>query len=429
MWNIIHKLSSTRITLIASMITLSIFVTLLGACNCGLEPEASDPHWAILYDCPGSIVVGESGVVHVLIKFPEGDDAVSNGSDFEYEGWKWVSLSDDGGRISFKGNSYPYGDDFIFMEVPTGDEFNELSPELQTLINANRWAEAYTNATIRGEVSGTAQINIEQPVTQDPIIFWPVKTDDRPEGAGPCMIEVRPKEAGLDSPPLPDDVKPTVEPPLPDDVEPTVEPPPPDDVEPTVEPPPPDDGEPTVEPQEPSPPPPNITINFDELKGIPEGSSARIPSDQYLSQGVIISRIDPVTDDPEPSFVAVQHLYSGNGAHSLPYSVAFGYKGANVQIRFVDPDTEIVAVTNYVSAWVGDKSSERDPITMTAYDLDGTEIGSASYTAQPSSRLDDATDFGFVEISAEGIHRVVFTDDSSSGGDFDDLTFSPPVLP
>jgi hypothetical protein len=427
MWNIIHKLSSTRIILISGIIILSIFVTFLGACNSGLEPEASDPLWAILYDCPSGIVVGESGLVHVLIKFPEGDDAVSTGSEFQYEGWKWVSLSDDGGRISFKGNSYPFGDDFMFLEVPTGDEFKELSLELQTLLNANKWADVYTNATIRGESSGTAQINIEQPVNQDPILFWPMKTDNHPEGAGPCTIGIRSELSA--EPDLPDDGDSAVEPPLPDDIEPPVEPPPSGDVEPTVEPPPPDDGEPTVEPPEPSQPRPNITIDFDELKGIPEGSSARIPGDQYLSQGVIISRIDPVTDDLEPSFVAVQHLYSGNGAHSLPYSVAFGYKGENVQIRFVASDTEISAVTNYVSAWVGDKSSEKDTITMIAYDLEGTEMGSASYTSQPSSRLDDATDFGLVEIHAEGIHIVVFTDGSSSGGDFDDLTFSPPVLP
>jgi hypothetical protein len=171
-----------------------------------------------------------------------------------------------------------------------------------------------------------------------------------------------------------------------------------------------------------------VTIDFDDLTSIPEGSSARIAEDQFQSLGVIISMIDPDTGNLVP-FVVVEHLVSGNGAHSLPYSVAFGYKAATVEIRFVDPATGTDAVTDFVSAWVGDKSSETDTITMTAYDLAGNEIGSASYTAQPSAQLDDATDFGLVEIHAEGIHRVVFTDNSPSGGDFDDLTFNPPTVP
>ena len=46
---------------------------------------------------------------------------------------------------------------------------------------------------------------------------------------------------------------------------------------------------------------------------------------------------------------------------------------------------------------------------------------------QLSSTLN--TDFGQVEIHADGIHRIVFTDESTSGGNVDNLMFNSPAVP
>jgi hypothetical protein len=173
--------------------------------------------------------------------------------------------------------------------------------------------------------------------------------------------------------------------------------------------------------------PNTVKINFDELI-VPEGSSKRFETDLYQSKGAIISMFNPTTET-WVGFVVVKHLVTGNGASSEPHSVVFGYQQMNVKIEFVDPITGAPAVTNFVSAMVGDKSRETDTITMTAYDIDGIEIGSDSHTSQPSAQLDEETDFGPVEISVPGIHSVIFTDENPSGADFDDLVFNSPVVP
>jgi hypothetical protein len=163
-----------------------------------------------------------------------------------------------------------------------------------------------------------------------------------------------------------------------------------------------------------------VTINFDQLT-VPASGAATFPKDQYKSLGVIIFL--PQKD----YFVTVRHLLTGNGAYSQPYSISFGNTG--VEVEFVNPSTGVDSVTNLVSAWVGDKSGERDEITMTAYDINGQVIATTIYVSQPQNRLDNATDFGLVEIRREGIHRIVFTDNNSSGADMDDFTFNPPNAP
>jgi len=120
--------------------------------------------------------------------------------------------------------------------------------------------------------------------------------------------------------------------------------------------------------------------------------------------------------------VVVKDLQGGNGAVSLPNSVAFGFQGMIVRATFIDPDTGDPAVTDFVSAQVGDKSSETDPVTMKAFGVDGELLGESSYTSI------GVGDFGLVSISASGICRVEFHNRSPSGADFDDFTFNRPVL-
>ena len=134
------------------------------------------------------------------------------------------------------------------------------------------------------------------------------------------------------------------------------------------------------------------------------------------------------SNEPRGYFNVVRHLLTGNGAHSPPYAVSFGNVW-KVEAHFVNPNTGVDAVTDYVSAWVGDKSGETDVITMIAYDIDNNVIDTSSYTAQPLGRLDDATDFGLVEIRKAGIHRLVFSVDNPSGADMDDFTFNPTTTP
>ncbi len=170
-----------------------------------------------------------------------------------------------------------------------------------------------------------------------------------------------------------------------------------------------------------------VTIRFDELP-VPDSGSYGAPKDTYKSRGVIIDLIEADGKD-DYYFIPTRHLLYGNGARSQPYSVGFGYKGSKQVIEFVDPATGAPAVTDFVSVWVGDKSGEADPVTLTAYDINGRVIGSASYTSQPNNQLDDTTDFGLIEIRMAGIHRIEFTDTDQSGADFDDLTFDSPTLP
>lgn len=171
--------------------------------------------------------------------------------------------------------------------------------------------------------------------------------------------------------------------------------------------------------------PADVTINFDSL-AVPESGAAAIPKDQFKQLGVIFTAVSPDSAQRNDTFSVVRHLLTGNGAHSQPYAVSFGWDGWKLEASFVDPSTGADAVTDLVRAYVGDKSGEPDAITMTAYNIHGDVIASDSYTSQPQSGLDEATDFGMVEIAKAGIHRVVFTDDSPSGADMDDFAFNSP---
>jgi len=91
-------------------------------------------------------------------------------------------------------------------------------------------------------------------------------------------------------------------------------------------------------------------------------------------------------------------------------------------MRFVDPASGAPGVTNFVSATVGDKSGETDVITLTAFALDGSVLGTSTFTSLFIGH------FGTVQIAASGIHYVQFRDSLFSGGaDADNITFNPIV--
>jgi len=156
-----------------------------------------------------------------------------------------------------------------------------------------------------------------------------------------------------------------------------------------------------------------IILDFDNIDTSETGTAPL--SDEFQSYGVVFASGTPL-NITSPATVVTDGLW-GNGAVSLPNSVAFGYQGNVVTATFVGPVSGNPAVTDFVSAQVGDKSGEPDPITMTAFDLNGNVLGSSSYT---SSGIGD---FGLVSISASGIHRVEFSDACPSGADFDDFTY------
>ena len=163
-----------------------------------------------------------------------------------------------------------------------------------------------------------------------------------------------------------------------------------------------------------------ITIDFDDVVLRPTGT-ARI-RDKYQHLGVIFEGFEP---DPGVwgTVVVVIDEQGGNGAFSLPNSVTFGFRGRTVRATFVDPVTGEPAVTDFVSAQVGDKSSEADPITLMAFDVDGQPLGESSFTSIGIGH------FGLVSIRTPGIHRVEFRSDDPSGADFDDFTFDPVAAP
>ena len=163
-----------------------------------------------------------------------------------------------------------------------------------------------------------------------------------------------------------------------------------------------------------------VTINFDSINTPATGS---IPiTEEYKSSGVVFSLT--LASGATQGLPVVREPWGGNGAYSLPNGAGFGYQGCRAIATFVNPTTGGPAVTNAVSAYVGDRSGEADPITMIAYNLAGAEIGRQQFTSQPTNVL-GVQDFGFVSIQAAGIYRVVFIDQSPSGADFDNFTFNP----
>lgn len=161
-----------------------------------------------------------------------------------------------------------------------------------------------------------------------------------------------------------------------------------------------------------------VTIDFDSIDTSQTGVAS--VSDEFQSQGVIFSSFNPTTGATGPATVVKDGLF-GNGATSLPNSVAFGFQGTAGIATFVDPVSGAAAVTDFVSAQVGDRSGEPDPITMTAFAANGDLLGSSFFNSLTTG------DFGLVSISAPGIHQVEFTDASPSGADFDDFTFNEPT--
>jgi hypothetical protein len=161
-----------------------------------------------------------------------------------------------------------------------------------------------------------------------------------------------------------------------------------------------------------------IILDFDIIDTSITGTAQL--SNEFQSQGVIFSSFNPSTGITGPATV-VEDSFGGNGAVSLPNSVTFGYQGQIVTATFVDPITGTPNVTSFVSAQVGDKSSEVDPITMTAFDINGNVIGSSYFTSEFLGH------FGTVMISVPGIHRVEFSNASPSGADFDDFTYAHPT--
>ena len=154
-----------------------------------------------------------------------------------------------------------------------------------------------------------------------------------------------------------------------------------------------------------------ITLDFDSIDTTATGVATL--SNEFQCQGVIFSEVT----SGGPLTVVRDGLF-GNGAVSLPNSVAYGFQGSVARATFVDPITGNPAVADFVSAQVGDKSGEVDPITMTAYGLDGQVLGTSTFTSLFSGH------FGGVSISTPGIHRVEFSDSDPSGADFDDFTYN-----
>ncbi|HEX3044374.1 MAG TPA: hypothetical protein VHY08_06435, partial [Bacillota bacterium] len=164
-----------------------------------------------------------------------------------------------------------------------------------------------------------------------------------------------------------------------------------------------------------------ITLNFDTMNTLESGTCPI--SNEFQAFGVIFSSVNLGTSESNPAVVIKDRLW-GNGAVSLPNSVSIN-NGKVTRIVFVDPITGNPGVTNFVSAMVGDQSSEADPVTMTAYDINNKVLGTCSFTSQPTNTL-GVNDFGLVSLSVEGIHTIEFKDASPSGADFDDLTFTIP---
>ncbi|HEY0713116.1 MAG TPA: Ig-like domain-containing protein [Polyangia bacterium] len=98
------------------------------------------------------------------------------------------------------------------------------------------------------------------------------------------------------------------------------------------------------------------TIDFDD---IPNVTSTTSISNEYRGLGAIVSL------NQQPAVVVADGV-SGNGAHSKPNSLSFGFQGSRLHVRFVDPITGAPAVTDHVSAMVGDASGDADVITMSA---------------------------------------------------------------
>lgn len=159
-----------------------------------------------------------------------------------------------------------------------------------------------------------------------------------------------------------------------------------------------------------------ITIDFDNIDTSTSGTAPL--ADQYRYLGVTFLTKGHA-GRWESYATAVRDGLWGNGATSLPNAVMYGDYRYVVDIVFVDPVSGQPAVTDFVSAMVGDRSGEPDLITMTAFGLDGHVIGTASYTSWFSG------DFGPVSIAVPKIHRVELVDADGSGADFDDFTFGP----
>lgn len=159
-------------------------------------------------------------------------------------------------------------------------------------------------------------------------------------------------------------------------------------------------------------------LQFDEIQLSHTLPKLAIPSELYASRGILLHSLPNLND----SVVVVIEGYQGNGASSppnalsIPGSALTGNNG--VVVTFMEPNTGCPAAVDSVWAVVGDISSETDPITVTAYSLGGTILGTDSFVSPLGGGM------GKVAIFAPGIHRVEFIDADPSGADIDDLQYS-----
>ncbi len=159
-------------------------------------------------------------------------------------------------------------------------------------------------------------------------------------------------------------------------------------------------------------------LQFDEIQLSHTLPKLAIPSELYASRGILLHSLPNLND----SVVVVIEGYQGNGASSPPNALSIpgitltGNNG--VVVTFIEPNTGCPAAVDSVWALVGDISSETDPITVTAYSLGGTILGTDSFVSPLGGGM------GKVAIFASGIHRVEFIDADPSGADIDDLQYS-----
>ncbi len=158
-------------------------------------------------------------------------------------------------------------------------------------------------------------------------------------------------------------------------------------------------------------------LDFDDVDTVAPPFFVVLDPFRYAGSGAVI-RAYP---NPGDSALVIRAPHFGNGATSAPNALAMPFRAqggaTGVAIAFFDPANGCPATVGFVRAQVGDLSAEEDPVTMTAFGLDGSPLGSSSFTSPFGGG------FGLVNIATPGIHRVEIVDESSSGADIDDLEF------
>jgi len=163
-----------------------------------------------------------------------------------------------------------------------------------------------------------------------------------------------------------------------------------------------------------------VTINFDDLPGMPNTPGDTIPtqsqlSDHFANLGVLFSSGE--------SFVAVVDLGQGHATSgtngiggSRPPGILTYDAAYPIEITFVDPENPYnPAVTNFVSVR-GDFFGSGKNVTLSAYDLNGQFITSTTVPDSGGVTL---------SITTPGIHFVRFVGTTDEDGvALDDLRFN-----